>query len=140
MGREQHPTDRTAQRPAVPHLRGNMQLAAPRSDRYQQPRTVTMLTALAHNLHAGRGSHIFLGDGRHRAVLDASGRVPTQHRVPAPHRHREPHLGALAALRLVDGARRAAALAEEARLSVGRHWAALPNAQALWVRCAERIV
>lgn len=87
--------------------------------------TTSTLAGLAHNLHADRGSRILVGGGRHRAVLDASGRVPTQHGVRAPHRHREPHLGALASLRLVDSARRAAALAEKARLSVGWHWAAL---------------
>ena len=104
-----------------------------RSDQYNNRAlelTPPMLAALTRHLRAGRGRRVLLGGGRHRAVLDASGRVPTKHGVKAAQLHRQAHLGTFAALSLVHGARRAAELAEAARISVGRHWAALAcNAQ-----------
>ena len=85
---------------------------------------------LARHLRGGRGRRLLrgFGFGRHRAVLDASGRVPTKHGVKAAQPQRKAQLGTFAALRLVYGARRAAKLAEAARILVfviGRHWAAL---------------
>ena len=80
---------------------------------------------LTRHLRGGRGRRVLLGFGRHRAVLDASGWVPTKHSVKAAQLQRQAHLGTFAALRLVHGARRAAELAEAARILVGRHWAAL---------------
>jgi hypothetical protein len=113
-----------------------------RSEELVRPHLVVnaQTCTLAHDLHAGRGASrwlVRLGDIRHRAPLDADGRVPAAHGVVAPHRHREPHLGTLTSLRLVNSARRAEALAEEARVSVGRHCAAIicnAKQRARWLR------
>ena len=97
----------------------------PRSCAYVRS-TANPSCALAHDLHARWRGAILIGDSRCRAILDAGGWVPAEHGVHASKLGGKDHLGALAALRLVDGAGVAAHLAEAARVSVGRHWAGSP--------------
>ena len=60
------------------------------------------------------------------AVRDAPRRIPAEHGVQTAEFPCESHLGALAALRLVDRARRAEELAEATRVLICRwHWAPL---------------